>query len=242
MTLRKRAHGFFQHGIRQYNARSPHPSWIAVSICLPALLLAVALAGCSSAAVRPAVQDAEAAWVARQYVLAPISAWEIKGRLSLRAADDGWHANLRWVRDREHHEIDLSGPVGQGHIKLSQDASGARLRDSNHKTHYARNAQELLRAFTGWQVPLEGLNFWILGIPVPDIPLQRALDGQGRLETLSQLGWDVRFLKYTHEGNNDLPGKLFIKRRLDEPGSAAKTLEVRLVIDRWMLSPTITRE
>ncbi len=124
-------------------------------------------------------------------------------------------------------------------MRLTQDRDGAELRDADQKTWYAPNAQQLLFRTTGWLIPLDGLNYWMLGLPVPEAAASQDLDEWGRLKTLRQSGWDIRFLEYTRIGTVDLPSKLFVKK-LAEPAAGNDpqnaTLEVRLLIEHWALN------
>jgi len=196
-------------------------------------------AGCATAPSLPPVENPAATWQARQTELRPITAWKIQGRLAMRTAEEGWQASLNWVREGERHRIDIIGPLGRGHLRLTRDNQGAELRDADQRSWHAENPEQLLYRTTGWLVPLDGLNFWVLGLPLPDTAASQELDPQGRLKTLSQSGGDIRFLEYTRYGALDLPSKLFIKRQgRGTNGSPADdaTLEVRLVIERWALS------
>jgi outer membrane lipoprotein LolB len=202
--------------------------------------LAVFVAGCATAPPPlPPVENPAATWQARQAVLAPVQAWKIQGRLAVQADDKGWQASVYWMRDGERQRIDLAGPLGRGHLRLVQDSHGAELRDADQRTWRAQNAEDLLYRITGWRVPLDGLNYWVLGLPMPGGAASEELDGQGRLKTLVQSGWDIRFLEYARYGSLDLPSKLFIKRQ--DPVSTANpardtTLEVRLIIEHWNLN------
>ncbi len=202
--------------------------------------LAAFVAGCATAPPPPPpVENPAAAWQARQAELTPVHAWKIQGRLAMQADHKGWQATLYWKRDGERQRIDLAGPLGRGHLRLVQDSHGAELRDADQRTWRAPNAEELLYRTTGWRVPLDGLNYWVLGLPVPGAAASEELDGQGRLKTLVQSGWDIRFLEYARYGSFDLPSKLFIKRQdpvsQENPAQDA-ALEVRLIIENWTLN------
>lgn len=201
--------------------------------------LAALAAGCATAPQIPPVENPAAMWQLRQAQLRPITVWNIQGRLAMRTAEEGWQASLEWMREGERHRIDLTGPLGRGHLRLTRDEQGAELRDADRHRWHAENPEQLLYRTTGWRVPLDGLNYWVLGLPQPGTAAEQELDPQGRLKSLVQSGWDVRFLEYTRYGSLELPSKLFIKRHdggpSDEPADHA-TLEVRLVIERWTLN------
>ena len=201
-------------------------------------VLAMLAAGCAIVPSPPPVENPAAAWQARQAELRTLSAWTLQGRLAMRAAEEGWQASVHWTHDDGRQQLDLTGPLGRGHLRLTQDHGGAELRDADRKTWRAENAQQLLYRITGWLVPLDGLNYWILGLPAPGPAAKLELDDQGRLKTLDQSGWDIRFLEYARQGSLDLPSKIFIKRRGDgnETASAQHVdVEVRLIIELWTL-------
>jgi outer membrane lipoprotein LolB len=202
-------------------------------------LLVTMLAGCATVGDHPAAKDPQAAWRERQAQLLPLKDWRIQGRVSARTPDDGWQASLRWTRDNARHEIDLWGPLGRGHVRLTQDSSGAELRDADNHSYWAKDGEQLLLERTGWWLPLDGLNYWVLGVPIPTAPNSHTLDQWGRLKRLRQLGWDIDFLQYRRQGNYELPSKLFIRRNADTAAQSdgAPPLEVRLAIERWTITP-----
>lgn len=196
-------------------------------------------AGCAALPERPPVVNPENAWQVRQASLASVNAWDIRGRLALRSADEGFQVSLHWIRDQHVHRIDLTGPLGGGRVRLTQDKNGAELRDANEKLYRDSSVRQLLARTTGWDVPLEGLNFWVLGLPAPEAATKSQLDRWGRLMVLEQQGWEIRFLEYAHQGAHELPTRVFVKRVSGAMGDT--TLEVRLVVEKWSL-PDIGRE
>lgn len=201
-------------------------------------VLALLAAGCVTAPVPPPVENPAAAWQARQAELHTLRAWTLQGRLAMRAAEEGWQASVHWIHDGARQRIDLTGPLGRGHLRLTQDDDGAELRDADQRTWRAENAQQLLYRTTGWLVPLDGLDYWILGLPAPGPAAKLALDDQGRLKTLDQAGWEVRFLEYARSGSLDLPSRIFMKRQGDGNAAASAKqvdVEVRLIVERWTL-------
>ena len=202
--------------------------------------------GCAKVPSPPVDDALIAAWQSRLSRLGSIDGWMIVGRLSVHAEGEGWQATLRWQRDRDRHEIDLTGPLGRGHIKLIQDRNGATLLDAKEQSYTAASADRLLADVTGWRLPLEGLYYWIRAVPVPDVSLQYELDGEGRLRTLQQQGWHIQYLAYRKVDGYDLPLKLFLHRQLGDSNAtdleSVGTLNIRLAVDRWSLTPIDTRE
>lgn len=162
--------------------------------------------------------------------MASVSQWELRGRLAVRIDERGGQATLTWVRDAARHSIRLNGPFGSGAVRVVQDASGARLRDAENREFTATTAEDLLFQYTGWQLPVAHLDWWVRGLPVPGVPASRELDETGRLKALRQQGWEIQYLQYARIDHYDLPQRLTLVRA---PEGAAPPMEARLVIDRW---------
>ena len=202
------------------------------------------LAGCSIAPIQP-VENPELAWQERMARLRQVTAWDIQGRLVLRSGKEGGQMSLHWLRDGENDVIDLSGPLGKRLLRLSQNPYGAELRDAEQKIYRAENAQALLFNITGWHIPLAGLHYWILGLPVPGLPERHELDERGRLKSLAQSGWEIRFLDYARYNGEELPRRLVLQLLPEtatdgstntDPARPPPVLELRLMIERWTLT------
>lgn len=203
-------------------------------------LLVLLTAGCATPTVLPPLESPQLAWQVRQAQLLPLTTWNLVGRVALRSANDGGQASLRWAHTPAGQTIDLHGPLGRGMVRLQQDEHGVRLLDNAQQVYTAENAEALLFNTTGWRIPLEGLNYWIRGVPVPGVPQHLELDDQGRLAVLWQSGWEVRFLAYTRFGEHDLPSRLTLVLPQETDTSPSdptgrSPVEARLIIERWTL-------
>jgi outer membrane lipoprotein LolB len=199
------------------------------------LLLAGALvAGCAAPAVRPPDADLERAWRQHAAGVQGLTDWDMRGRLALRSADDGGQAGLRWVRRADDFQIDLSGPLGRGLLRLTRDNGGVRLVDGERHEYRAASAEALLYDTTGWHIPLDDMHYWIRGLPVPSVPREQELDADGRLSVLRQSGWEIRYLAYARYGRYALPARVTLTSTQAD-GHAAGPVEARVVIERWEL-------
>ncbi len=212
----------------------------------PLAVFALLLAGCSTAPARPPVGNPARVWQTREAELSLLNAWDISGRLALRTAHEGGQAALRWVWHDDEYTIDLSGPLGRGLVRLRQDRSGASLEDADRHVYHAKNAERLLLERTGLRIPLNGLSYWIRGLPVPGVPDELELDSAGRLHSLHQLGWEIDFLAYRQYDRYDLPSHINLTLAGPPPGTARDLgtppsgeseypVVARLVIQRWVL-------
>jgi len=188
------------------------------------------LSACTVAPPRPSDAQLQQRWQAHAATLQPLSSWDLRGRLAVLIDEQGGQATLSWQRDAVRHAIRLNGPFGQGAVRITQDEHGARLQDVRGRELTAANAEQLVALYTGWQLPLASLEWWLLGLPVPEHAAEQDLDNAGRLRKLRQLGWVVQYEDYQPVAGLSLPHRLTLMRRT---GDSAPGLEARLVIDRW---------
>ncbi|QBQ53818.1 lipoprotein insertase outer membrane protein LolB [Nitrosococcus wardiae] len=191
------------------------------------VLIIALLAGCTPLRKPPPPFDPEHTWQKRQLALRKLGGWKLKGRLAIDAIQEAWTGTLRWVQKGDKFEILWISPLGQGSVELRGNPERVTLRVPKEAPITAESAEKLLGIRLGWSLPVSGLRYWLLGLPAPGLPvLSRSLDPFGRLHSLSQGGWQIRYLGYQSVKNYQLPGKVF----LDNP-----KLRLRLVIDRWHL-------
>ncbi len=205
--------------------KSPHALLVGLS--------AIFCISCVAPSPRPPAEQLQQRWQTRASALLQIQRWELRGRLAVRADERGGQASLTWKRDGAQHSIRLNGPLGRGVVRVTQDEAGAQLQDAEQRVFHAASAEELLYRYTGWRLPLANLNYWVRGVPVPDLPATRELDDTGRLKTLRQQGWEVRYQEYVRFEGYELPNRFILTHAPDQATMELPAMEVRLVIDRW---------
>jgi len=199
-------------------------------------ILVLMLAGCATPPARAPVDDPAAAWERRQQRLAHIDAWDLHGRLAVSTADEAGNASFHWVRRRERNRLTFAAPFGGGRMRLDYDGEHATLTDRRGEVHHGASIQELLARATGWWLPVQGLEHWMLGLPAPSVPAQRKLDRWGRLSTLLQGGWRIEYVEYVEQDGYELPRRIFLRRQHD---GVFEALEARFVIERWSVRDTV---
>jgi len=182
------------------------------------LLFAALLSGCGSVAHRKAAQTSEIGTP-----LEPIKALRLSGRLSIKQGKEAQFGNLRWLHDAPHHEIALLSPLGSTVANIVQDFGKVTLTTSKRETYQAADADRLMQSVLGWHLPLNGMQYWVLGKPAP--PEQDALTEVGpdqRLARLTQQNWRIEYSNYVPVGNAAFPGKIVMRR---------DDIEIRFVVD-----------
>lgn len=174
-----------------------------------------------------AVADPDAAWRQRQAKLADANVWHLRGRVSLRSEEESWIFKVDWQQQsQEIFRILLSGPFSSM-LQLSGDGDTVELNDGEQRW-YAPDAESLLLDHTGIRMPVNGLRYWMLGLPQPDKQIKAlTLDVAGRLASLEQENWQVSIQGYQQHNGETLPVKLLIKNH---------RLKVKFIIDQWTLS------
>jgi outer membrane lipoprotein LolB len=154
--------------------------------------------------------------------------WQLDGRIALTHGEQGWHASLLWLERADGYQLKLSGPLGQGGFQLAGDENGVVLVDAEGHSSYARDGDALLVQTTGWHLPVEGMRYWVRGLPVPDVEARSVYDESGRLSRLEQSGWIINYQRYQLVEDVAVPSKMQLER---------DDVSVRLVIKQWQLGP-----
>ena len=189
-------------------------------------LCALLLSACAPLPVVDLLTDSP--WTARQRILRGLQHWSLSGRIGVTDGKDAWHASLYWTQRGQAYTIDLIGPLGQGRLNIQGDAQGVIVRTADGQLLNAAAPEQLLEQTIGMRIPVEGLRYWVRGLPDPNRPSQLAGDEEGRLVRLEQDGWIIDYSRYTQVQALDLPDR--IRARKGE-------LQVRLVITEWNLQP-----
>ena len=163
-------------------------------------------------------------WEVRRETLASLDAWAFNGRIAVRTTEDGFNGKLRYRQAAGDFEAIMSGPLGIGTVMLERDDGTLTFTDKEGvETVFVDPERELELRF-GWDVPLDSLRYWALGIPDPARPAETTLDGSGQLASMMQDGWDIAVNRYREAGGQPMPQRLTVTN---------DATRVVLVIDRW---------
>jgi len=186
------------------------------------------LGACTS---KPVKMEADSDWQSRQAALAEINSWKMHARIGLRSKDRSGSASLIWVETPEQRNLRLLGPLGGGLVLLRQDAAGVSIQDSKGKTWLAQDAGELIYRVTGWQIPVSGMRWWLLGLTEPGSKAESTIDAAHHLVSVQQSGWKVTLDKYTLFGGHELPTSIVIET---VAGSGdERYIRVKVIVKEW---------
>ncbi len=184
------------------------------------------LSACTPVSVKESTAAQSSLWEARKAQLLLVSDWDIKGRIGVVTSEDGWHADLRWQQQVDAYEIGLTGPFGQGSLRLYGDGQGVSLMVPKEGVVHAESAEKLLQENLGWSLPVDALRYWVRGLPATDMSGKYVFDELGRLTELHQNEWHILFTRYAKVAGLDLPSKIVLQR---------KDLKAKLIVSKWIL-------
>lgn len=140
---------------------------------------------------------------------------------------ESFSGSLRWRHSEEEDEIFLLSPLGQGVARIVRNPEGVFLETAEGQTYRAGDVESLTEEVLGWRLPARGLQYWVAGRAAPDSPSSSETGEGGLLRRLNQDGWRIDYLGYRLVQGIELPAKLEMAMN--------SRLEVRLVIDNWVL-------
>lgn len=171
----------------------------------------------------------QAAWELHRVNLEALHTWSLKGRVAGKSNNEGFRTGVRWYQQPDEFNIDLHGPLGRKVAVIKGKEGDVQLNTSKGENYSATDPESLMQELFGYSLPVNGLRFWMRGIPDPDqVYASLELDDQGRLKQLSQSGWLIDYNRY-HDSNPSMPA--FIK-------ISSKNLNANIVIDAWSLNST----
>lgn len=188
------------------------------------------LASCATTAPRATLpQDrvpaAEAAQLQREARLRDERDWSLQGRIAVSSGQQGGSGRIDWRQQGGHFEVSLSAPVTRQSWRLSGDGSGARLDGVEGGPREGADAGELLRATTGWDIPVDALTDWVRGARSPALgPASVEYGADGFPARIAQGGWTIDYTWPAASTGAALPARLDARR-----GQA----RVRLIVDQW---------
>lgn len=184
------------------------------------------LAGCTGFGSREAVegQGSPQLWREHKQQLSTLDGWQINGKVGIRAPKDSGSGTLFWLQRQDYYDIRLSGPLGRGAARLTGRPGQVVLEVANQGRFEAQSPETLLAEQLGWELPVSHLVWWVRGLPAPDSKSRLTLDGNSRLASLEQDGWQVEYSNYSLQNGYWLPERLKMH---------GQNLDVTVVLKEW---------
>jgi outer membrane lipoprotein LolB len=182
------------------------------------------IAGCATLKHPVPPAGERAPWDTRAAQLEHASAWQLDGRAAAALGQQGWQASLSWRQAGTSSELHLAGPLGVGSTQISMTPAGLSLNGAPPSAA----VQGELEAKLGFDLPLDNLRFWLLGVPDPSAPYDLIRNAEDRALRLSQSGWTIDYDEYMPSNGDLLPKRLVLNR---------SDARVRIAVDHWQGLP-----
>ncbi len=192
-----------------------------LSLVLCSLVLAAALGACVTTR---APAPAAVGWEQRVAELHGLASWQLDGRAAVAVGTQGWQATLNWRQRGDAAEVHLSGPFGVGALVLKRTPDGVSLNDAPPSDAVLAQLQERL----GFELPIDRLRFWLLGVPDPTAAFALTRNDQDRALQLVQGDWTIDYDRYMSADGQLMPAHLVMSR---------EGVRVRIAVDRWNTKP-----
>jgi outer membrane lipoprotein LolB len=189
---------------------------------LAALFVALAATGCASLP-EPATPEE---WPLRRAALLALDDWELEGRVAVAAGEEGFSGGLNWQQSGARAVIRLRGPVGGAGMRIEVDGAQYSVMDERGNSYRGADARRYVeeRLGAGATLPVEELRYWLLGAPAPGTPHEETIGAGGRLERLTQSGWEILYERYADAGSQALPARIEL---------STEGLRLRVVVSDW---------
>ena len=163
----------------------------------------------------------------REAKLKAFKPWRALGSIAIDSDELGkFNASFAWNVDDQGFDIKVFGPLGIQAFQLSEDENGAQLTNRSG-TSNGVNAEQLIKAALGTDVPISRMQLWVVGLPGDATNIER--DTSGRLGSMLVADgdtnvWKVDFTRYTLLEDMYLPRSVFV----DGNGVA-----IKLSVSKW---------
>lgn len=197
------------------------------AVRLPPLLAALLLCACASLPEAPANPD----WERHRQQVGALADWTLSGRLNIRRLNQSDTVQINWNQQPRSFDLHLSGSFGLGAVRVYGSRDAVTVEKAGAAAVTLPSLAALTQEYFGYEFPAALLQYWVRGIPAPDLPARTTLDANQLLGTLAQNDaqgrqWALSYDRYQPSGNVFLPGRI----RVQHEG-----LQLTFLISDWQL-------
>lgn len=195
------------------------------------VFLLLALAGCAVSPkpepeLSPNATDI-ATWQARNAELLLQDQWV--AHFSLIGVNDKQKFKTRviWTQNQEQYQIKLKDFIGRTVAIIDGSLHGVEVKTSKGQHFEGSNANELVENLFGIEIPVQGMQYWLRAIPLPNQEYDLlAVNDQGLAQHMTQSGWQLNYDDYNQYKLAELP---------DNTVMQYEQLMLTVKVSRWEL-------
>ncbi|RUL69705.1 lipoprotein insertase outer membrane protein LolB [Dyella choica] len=163
---------------------------------------------------------------AREQQLAGVNHWVLQGKLGVSNGQDAGSGGFTWTQDGDHYEFVFRTPITGRSYRLTGSPDGAELDGAEGGPLRGPDAESLMRRALHWEVPLDELRAWVLGLRAQGAQADLSFGDDRLPSVLQQDGWTVTYPAWDTTHQPPLPAKVFAEK---------PPYKVRLAIQSWNL-------
>jgi outer membrane lipoprotein LolB len=161
---------------------------------------------------------------ARERGLADADHWTLQGKLSVSNGKESGSGSLTWRQDGDRYEFTVRGPITGRTFRLVGGPGGADLEGLEGGTRHGADAEALMASTVGWQIPMQELRRWVLGLRADTGPADIAFGADRLPARLVQDGWTVDYKQWDSTRQPAMPVRVFAEK---------PPFKVRLAVEEW---------
>jgi outer membrane lipoprotein LolB len=163
---------------------------------------------------------------AREQQLANTDHWTLEGRIAESNGKDGGSGTLTWMQDGDRYDFTFRTPITGRSFRLTGGPNNALLEGLDGGPLQGPNAELLMRRALGWDVPLDELRAWVLGVRTQGADAELSFGNDKLPSLLLQDGWAISYPVWDNTRQPPLPVKVFAEK---------PPYSVKLVISTWTI-------
>lgn len=156
------------------------------------------------------VANPEISWSNHQKLLSDIQSFKLEGKAGFSEGKTGQTIHFMWVQADGDYTLDFYGPLNVKVATLVKNQTGITLLTSKGKL-VSDDPESLMQQELGFSLPIEGLQFWILGLP-QDQTSEKKINAYGYLKSLREDGWSIEYLQYESFHDLGWPSLMTLKQ------------------------------
>lgn len=155
-----------------------------------------------------------------------IHSWDLVAVIGIQKAQETASARLVWhQKQREEYQIRFIGPLGNIIALIEARNQNIAYHDDKHHLQ-GKEAHDAFFKETGIKLPIDSFYYWIRGLPAPLNIEAATRTSDGRLISLNQEGYQLKFSDYIEMQGSALPTKIELKKA---------DLNIKIKVKKWHL-------
>lgn len=149
--------------------------------------------------------------------------WYARGSYSIQNYHQVKSGNYEWQQDGPQFNLRIYGPLYAGNVLIVGNAHQTRLIEGR-KVTVAASPEALIQERLQLELPVSGLRYWLRAEAVPGSPVQIQRNTLGKVEAISQSGWQIQYLRYKNFNGREMPNLI---------AATGGQLQVRISVNTW---------